>query len=201
MALLGAGNDPKPPAVPVIPKAPLSYDDWLKTQPGIGVFGNGKQDYLKPLYEQQYGTYADPLNKAKEKYDLNTNYATAQGALQPAASADIAEYQRTSPLAQRRLLGGLNARGLGSSVAAGGSGSGAIGELSNRQQSGLYNIQSGYQSLANQLDKQKAGDAINLDSFYQSIARQRELARQLSQQNTANPLDFAQLPLSTLSFA
>jgi hypothetical protein len=180
-------NTPSPvtPTAPVAPVAPtgnpLGIDEFIKKNYGGMPSAEAGEAYVK--YRDSLKSQQDKYNKDLDKYNLDTNYNAATSSLTPAAEADTAEYNRLSPLAQRRLIGNLNSRGLGASLAAGGSGSGAYSELLNSQAQGLGNLQAGYQDLSNQLERQKASDTIDMDSFYRSLAGQREYARQLQKQN------------------
>ncbi len=163
--------------------------DWLWNQD----FYKNNQDFYNKYSDEQLsdmfsGKYDEYLS-GSQKAETSSNYNQALGALTPAMNADVGEYQRVSPFAQRKLLGGLAGRGLGTSVMAGGSGSGAMSELANRQQAGLFGIQSGYQDLANQLEKQKAGEDIDLDAFFSNLSSRRNYARQMAQQQQTDVWD------------
>ena len=203
--LLGLGGAPATGVGNLLgttPKKPLpSFGDWYTA--------NGKGSTDTATLENQYNRYLDSVNGPLaagstdyvgpgeiDAYFTGNAYKTANDALKPAEAADVAEFNRTAPFAQRRLLGGLNARGLGSSVMAGGSGSGALGELSNRQQNQLGSIESGYQGIANNLERGKASDQINMDSFYQQLAQQRAYAQQLQQQSQFDPFQILGLGAS-----
>ena len=171
----------------------MTLNEWLQSQNYFGLNPNlvSGDQMRSDLFGKQYNEYVDSLTKAEQKKTLDTNYGAAMGSLTPAKEADVAEYQRTSPFVQRKLLGSLNARGLGSSVLAGGSGSGALSELAAKQQSGLQGIKQGYQGMYDELERQKAGDNIDMDSFYSQLGRQREYARQQQIANRPDFFDFA----------
>lgn len=116
----------------------------------------------------------------KKVQDYNYNYATGQ--VGNAEAADVNEYMRVSPMLQRKMLGSLNSRGLGSSVLAGGSGSGYLGELSNKQQSGLFGLKSGYQGLRDQLEQQHLAGNLDINSFYNALAQRKAYAQSLKDQ-------------------
>lgn len=176
-----------------------SFGEWWALQP---IDYQVSRRFNMNQAQNDYNAYVqqfDTTKKQEQTQQTGTAYETAIGALRPAQEADVAEYQRLAPLAQSRLLGSLNARGLGASVAAGGSGSGALGELSNQQQQGLFGIQSGYQDLANQLERQKAGDQIDLDAFFGNLGRQRSFAMQQRKSMQPDVFDVAKLGAGVLS--
>lgn len=215
----GAGQPGPTSNVGMIPPPPVS------TTPGFHDYVNSlgatdenpdriKKDYLN-LYPKQQPTISGLLSGQKfslpgrglmgdkdiEKIVQQNNYDAAEKSLAPAEQADVAEYQRTSPMAQRKLIGQLNARGLGSSLMAGGSGSGAYSELLNRQASGLAGIQSGYQGLQNSLEQQLASGKIDTNQYYQQLGAQRAMAKQLQQQNSFGLDDIFGLAPGVISVA
>jgi len=136
------------------------------------------------------------INSLKGQADVTNSYNQAQSALVPAEQADVNEFNRTSPFVQRQMLGMLNSRGLGSSVLAGGSGSGGLSELANRQKSELSNIQGGYQSLSDSLTQGLKGSNINYQDFLNSLQGQQAAAQKLKQQQAFDPFDILGLSAS-----
>ncbi len=145
------------------------------------------QKELAKEFEKQSGMHiGDGLDEFQEKSILDTNINAATNATNAARQADIDQFQGLAPMAQRKLLGGLNARGLGSSVAAGGSGSGYLGALANRQASDLGGIELGYDNLLNSLAQRRRAGKYDIGGFYDDLSNAKKQAKN----NEAGFLDY-----------
>lgn len=156
------------------------FDAWLNNTYGTTGTSEG-YDKLLGEYAKYSGINAsqwqgDSTRKRLEKDILNTNISASSAAADKAKQADIAQYQALAPLAQQKLLGSLNARGLGSSVMAGGSGTGYMSSLANQQMQGLGNIEQNYQDLQQGLAARKQAGKYDINGFYNDLGNARTKA-------------------------
>jgi hypothetical protein len=166
---------------------PSSFDYWFNKNylgqakkmfgehldPNMNLQFRAYRDSLKDDYE----SYKDDFSKQQDRIKLGSEYDEASSALGDARTADVNEFQSLAPMAQRKLLGSLNSRGLGSSVAAGGAGSGYMSSLANRQASTLGDIELGYQNLGQNLANRKKAGQIGISDFYNDLGFAKEQAR------------------------
>lgn len=116
----------------------------------------------------------------------NYFYDEAVKAAKAAQEADVNRYNELVPLSRNKLMGSLNARGLGTSVMGGGQGTGALSSLAQRLSSGLGDINLGYQDLLQNLAAQHKAGEYNISDFYRNM----ELAKQKSKEGEAGVLDY-----------
>lgn len=187
----------------------LDFNQWMMSRGGpAAVFSGGRDpraDYAaylaanKPIEQQTLGELeADPQQgdyyqnvlatrlKEGESAQAEQDYAGAEDAVRKTMGADIDEFQGLAPLASRRLLGSLNARGLGTSVMAGGQGTGALTGLAQRHAKGLGDIKLGYEDLLGNLAEQKKRGGIDTANFYRDFS----LAKQNAKSKEAGVLDY-----------
>ena len=193
----------------------LDFNAWMMSQGGPAfVFSGGKNpqaDYAaylsanKPIEQQSLqelqadpkegAFYEDVLSTRLKEADLNqqnVDYGEFGDAIKGAQAADIAEYQPLGALGARKALGGLNARGLGTSVLAGGQGTGALTALGDRFKKGLGDINLGYEQLLNNAAAQQKSGSFNISDAYGNL----DLARRRAKSNQADFFDFAAVPIN-----
>jgi len=210
----GFGNVPLPSAPPVDVGSPQLTPEEFASEGGYDLYrgrpqtpwggpGRGDVVQLPPgaiENNPDYISYKDEYGQEKSKEEISNEYQKARAALGSQSEADIEEFMRQSPILQGRALGALNARGLGSSVASGGSGTGYLDELARSRAEGFTDMESLYQGLGNQLDLAEKGELIDLSGFYDQLSRARRENQIANKQNQAGPLDFLSLGTGLLSF-
>ena len=168
-----------------------AFEQYMQANPAIET-QTLQQLQANPQEGDYYENVLSTRLKEADLNQMNTDYGEFGKAIEGGREADLAEYMPLGYLAARKTLGGLNARGLGTSVMAGGQGTGALTSLADRFKKGAGDIGLGYDQLRDNAAAQQKSGSFNISDAYGNL----DLARRRAKSNQADFFDFAAVPIN-----